>query len=386
MISPWRSVMRSSRCRGDVADVPVMVTRYAAPMGPDPATTTTADGVRISWTSSREPGRRSSTCRASRSRTPRVSGGSPSCAATFTELGEHARFIQYDGRGSGRSQRDVSDLSLEGFLLDLDAVVAAARAERFVLLGFYHSATHAIAWAARHPERVRGLVLFGGTLRGWDAMRGPGTQALLSLIERDWDTFVESVAHAWLGWPAGEEGRLAAEWFRTATTPTVARATFQAAYAIDVTADAARVTCPVLVLHRADATVIPLELSEDLARALPDEPARGAAGVVGEPVLRGHRRGRRSAGRVRGGPGGCRGGRTGRASAGSAGAGFGRACRRARPRCCDRSPPARATARSPRAWRISINTVERHVTNIYRKIDARGRAEATAWAIRNGLA
>ena len=35
---------------------------------------------------------------------------------------------------------------------------------------------------------------------------------------------------------------------------------------------------------------------------------------------------------------------------------------------------------------ISINTVERHVTNIYRKIDVRGRAEATAWAIRNGIA
>ena len=35
---------------------------------------------------------------------------------------------------------------------------------------------------------------------------------------------------------------------------------------------------------------------------------------------------------------------------------------------------------------ISINTVERHVGNLYRKIDARGRADATAWAIRNGIA
>ena len=35
---------------------------------------------------------------------------------------------------------------------------------------------------------------------------------------------------------------------------------------------------------------------------------------------------------------------------------------------------------------ISINTVERHVVNLYRKIDARGRADATAWAIRHGVA
>ena len=35
---------------------------------------------------------------------------------------------------------------------------------------------------------------------------------------------------------------------------------------------------------------------------------------------------------------------------------------------------------------VTINTVERHVVNVYRKIDARGRADATAFAIRNGLA
>jgi DNA-binding CsgD family transcriptional regulator len=35
---------------------------------------------------------------------------------------------------------------------------------------------------------------------------------------------------------------------------------------------------------------------------------------------------------------------------------------------------------------LSIHTVERHVANLYRKIDARGRADATAYAIRSGLA
>jgi DNA-binding NarL/FixJ family response regulator len=35
---------------------------------------------------------------------------------------------------------------------------------------------------------------------------------------------------------------------------------------------------------------------------------------------------------------------------------------------------------------VSVHTVERHVANIYRKIDARGRADATAHALRHGLA
>ena len=35
---------------------------------------------------------------------------------------------------------------------------------------------------------------------------------------------------------------------------------------------------------------------------------------------------------------------------------------------------------------LSVHGVERHAANIYRKIDARGRADATAWALRNGVA
>ena len=245
-------------------------TRYAGAMDPALATATAADGTRIAWTSVGDgptlihlPGVPFSN----------VEGEwrIPLLRRLFTDLGDAASASSSTtGAGPGRSQRDVSDFSLEAYLGDLDAVVEASGASQVVLLGFFHSVTHAIAWAARHPERVRGLVLFGGALRGWDPMQGPGTQALLSLIERDWDTFVESAAHAWLGWPEGDEGRLAADWFRTATTPAIARATLQAAYAIDVTADAARVRCPALVLHRVDATVIPFDLSAELARALPN--------------------------------------------------------------------------------------------------------------------
>ena len=135
-----------------------------------------------------------------------------------------------------------------------------------VLLGFYHSVMLALAWAARHPERVDGLVLFGGAARGWASMSGPGTQALLSLIDRDWDTFVESAVHAWLGWPDAETGRLAAEWFRDATTPAIARETLREASEIDVSGLLPSVACPVLVLHRAGSSVVPLEQSSEPRR------------------------------------------------------------------------------------------------------------------------
>jgi pimeloyl-ACP methyl ester carboxylesterase/DNA-binding CsgD family transcriptional regulator len=307
----------------------------------------------------------------------------PVLQRAYERLADRIRLIQYDGRGTGRSDREVTDLSIEGHLRDLDAVVDATGSQQVVLLGFYHSVLASIEWAARHPERIRGLVLFGGTLRGWDAMRGPGTQALLSLIERDWDTFAESITHAWLGWPEGDEGRLAAEWFRGATSPAVARATLQAAGEIDVSAEAGRVRCPVLVLHRADAQVIPLQLTRALANALPTSRLEilpgssaslffeGADEVVDRLVDFTLDPGALApAGRP-----------TQRARIDGAG-GLSAREREVIRLLASGESNGQIAARLG----LSINTVERHVSNSYRKIDARGRAEATAWAIRNGVA
>ena len=356
---------------------------YAAHVEPDVRYATSADGTSIAWTSIGSgptlihlPGVPFSNVEGEW----RV----PVLRRAFTTLGQDLQFIQYDGRGTGRSQRDVADLSLEAYLADLDAVVEAAAVDTVVLLGFYASAAHAIAWAARHAEHVRGVILFGGATSHWQTMRGPAIGALLSLIERDWNTFVESVTHAWLGWPEGEEARFAAEGFRTSTTPALARAALEAAGGIDVTTEAAAVRCPALVLHRADAQVIPLEVSAELARALP-------------------------------------GGRLAVLPGSSAGLFFeatdlvvDRIVAFVRDPLAEPAPatdvarkrPTRGSGElSPREAEVlrllaggdsngqiaarlglSINTVERHVANLYRKIDARGRAEATAWAIRNGVA
>ena len=356
---------------------------YAAHVEPDVRYATSADGTSIAWTSI---GRGPTLIHLPGVPFSNVEGEwrVPVLRRAFTALGAELRFVQYDGRGTGRSQRDMTDLSLEAYLADLDAVVEAAAVDTVVLLGFYASAAHAIAWAARHAEHVRGVILFGGATSHWQRMRGPAIGALLSLIERDWNTFVESVTHAWLGWPEGDEARLAAEGFRTSTTPAMARATLEAAGGVNVSAVAAGVRCPVLVLHRADAQVIPLDVSTELAGALPGGrlaviPGSSAGlffeatdlvvdrivAFVRDPLAEPTAPADVSSGRTKRGAGGLS------------------------PRetevlrlLADGESNGQIAARLG----ISINTVERHVVNLYRKIDARGRAEATAWAIRNGVA
>ena len=311
----------------------------------------------------------------------------PDLQAAFERLGRSVRLVQYDGRGTGLSQRDVADFSLAAMEADLDAVVAGLRLDQFALLGFYASVPVAIAYAAHHPERVSRLILFGGSIRGWAPMSGQATQALLSLIDRDWDTFVESAVHAWLGWPTAESGRLAAEWFRTATTPATARAALQALSAVDVGPEAAAVRCPTLVIHRRDATVIPLATSEELAAALPDAELRIVEGSSAALFFdRADEMVDLLAGFATGG--------TGTVTATTPPTASGSAAPVARPGGLSRRELevlrllASGDTNAEIAGRLglSVHTVERHVANVYRKIDARGRADATAYAVRRGLA
>ena len=294
--------------------------------------------------------------------------------------------IHYDGRGTGHSQRDVTDLSLDAMVADLLAVVDQVGAAEVNLLGQYNSCPHALAFAARYPDRVKRMALFGGSARGWNAMSARQTQALLSLIEQDWNTFADTAAHLWMGWAAGEAGRDVAEAIRGAVTPQVARATMQAASAVDVTEQLARVAAPTLVLHRRGMTQIPVDVPRSLVEHLPhgrlvilegDQPTLFTA----EPD----------------------------AAVGLLTAFF---CDAIEP-AADPPPPGPAAeagrpAATPLSGRelevlrllaagesnrqiarhlgLSPHTVERHVANLYRKIGARGRADATAYALRSGLA
>src|SRR3954447_19653988 len=94
--------------------------------------------------------------------------GSPVWRHWLEGLGEHHTLIRYDERGCGLSDRDVGDgaFGLERWVADLETVVAAAGVDRFALLGISQGAALAIAYAARHPERVSRLVLYGGYARG----------------------------------------------------------------------------------------------------------------------------------------------------------------------------------------------------------------------------
>jgi pimeloyl-ACP methyl ester carboxylesterase len=84
------------------------------------------------------------------------------------------RLIRFDSRGSGLSQRDVTDFSVEAMALDIGAVADALGLQRFALYGEMWPAPVLISYAAQHPERVSHLILFAGFARAAEFYGFPG--------------------------------------------------------------------------------------------------------------------------------------------------------------------------------------------------------------------
>jgi pimeloyl-ACP methyl ester carboxylesterase len=109
----------------------------------------------------------------------------------FDALGDRYRFHRYDSRGCGLSDREATDASLDVLVADLEAVVDAAKLDRFALLGISQGGAVSMAYAVRHPERVSHLVLLGAFARG-PLRRNPAPEELdeihaqIKLIEVGW--------------------------------------------------------------------------------------------------------------------------------------------------------------------------------------------------------
>ena len=102
-------------------------------------------------------------------------------------LGERHTLLRYDERGCGLSDTNIGDPSVDVWAGDLETVVDAVGLERFALLGVSQGAAIAVAYAARHPDRVSGLVLYGGYARG-RRFRGQDEEedAIVGAIRAGW--------------------------------------------------------------------------------------------------------------------------------------------------------------------------------------------------------
>jgi len=200
---------------------------------------------------------------------------SPIWGHWLRRLGETHTILRYDERGCGLSDSVVGELSVDTWVADLEAVVDAAGLESFDLLGVSQAAAIAVAYAARHPRRVAGLVLYGGYARG-RRVRGQQEQedALVAAIRAGWTTDDPAFRHVFsmLFLPHASPEQMAwyDELLRASATVDSAVALFRARGALDVVDSAAAVKARTLVMHARGDHVVPVQEGRLLAKLIPN--------------------------------------------------------------------------------------------------------------------
>ena len=302
----------------------------------------------------------------------------PAAASARARLAAEHRFVWYDRLGCGLSDRNGFEPSLDNNLQQLVAVLDAAGIERASFIGYSAGALPVVAFAVRYPQRVERLVFHNAFARG-PAVHSPETiemvRGLVGTV--GWRFGARMLATTLVPNAGSADLRWYARFLDVATSGEMAVRLMEHHSKTDVLDLLPHVSAPTLVLHDRDAEVVPLKAGQEIATLISDATLHVLEGNEHDPFIRDagdvvdlildHVAGRPL---TRRGP--------------------------------TRPPAACLTAREEEVLRliaageankeiaarleITVATVERHVTNLYRKLNARGRADAVMAAVSLGLA
>lgn len=184
--------------------------------------------------------------------------------------------LRYDERGNGLSDWSAP-FSFEAFVDDLESVVDAAQLDRFDMIGISQGASVAIAYAVRHPERVRRLLIYGGYAAGWAVRANPEEvarrQAMLVLTREGWGLDNPAFRQLFTSLYLPDSTVEQSDWFnelqRMTTSPENAEELQRVLSLLDVRPLLGKVAVPTLVAHSTRDAVIPFEAGRGIAARIP---------------------------------------------------------------------------------------------------------------------
>ncbi|MFT5488714.1 MAG: pimeloyl-ACP methyl ester carboxylesterase/DNA-binding winged helix-turn-helix (wHTH) protein [Paracoccaceae bacterium] len=203
---------------------------------------------------------------------------SPVWRPLLDEFAKTFQVSRYDQRGNGLSDWSIRNTSLDAFVDDLEAVVDAAKLDRFALYGTSQGAPIAVSYAVRHPERVSHLILHGGyvrgrTLRASEAEREQG-EAILALMRHGWgkegSPFIKAFTSMYIPDGTKEQIDSLADLQAQTVSPENAVVLRTAVDNFDVSELLAKVSVPSLVIHARNDGVQPLDEGRKLAAGIKD--------------------------------------------------------------------------------------------------------------------
>jgi len=204
---------------------------------------------------------------------------SPIWTARLAELTRNYTITRYDGRGCGLSDQNPDNLTFDDLVADLDAVVNASGLKQFTLLGCCQGGPVAMAYAARHPERVSHLVLYGAYARG-KLCRNPSpfdideAETMLKLVELGWGRDNPAFRQVFTALLIPDSRPEQYRWFmdmqRMTISPQNVVRLMRALDRIDISEVLSDICSPTLVMHARNDRRVPFAESHLIAQSIPD--------------------------------------------------------------------------------------------------------------------
>ncbi len=283
-------------------------------------------------------------------------------------LAERFTVIRYDKPGCGLSDRDEIDLSFDGQVAAALAVADAVGAGKFRVFGASQGGQLAAALAAKYPDRVEALALYGMCASGRDLAPAEVRESVVALVRAHWGLGWKALTSAFVAEATAEEVAALNQVMWASAPAAVAARLLEVYYDTDIRARLPAITARTVVLHREADKGTRFELGREVAALIPGAtlvPLPGSShlfyhgdwlavldamlGFLGEPASPG-------------------------------------------PRLTGRELEvaeliAKGLTNQAIARRLSVapRTAEAHVENIRRKLQVRSRAQIAAWVTEHRL-
>jgi len=188
----------------------------------------------------------------------------------YERLGTFARVAIFDRRGTGASDPGSEPPCDQQWLEDVEAVIKASRFDRPALIGAVEAARLCALYAAVHPEQISSLVLTDMAARGSDILGADHVDWLIEIIEQRWGTGEMTALYAPTMVDNDRYRRWIARMERLTVPPRSARQILGHSVESDVSDMLSRISCPTLVIHHRENSLVPVELGRAAAGAIPN--------------------------------------------------------------------------------------------------------------------
>lgn len=187
----------------------------------------------------------------------------------YERLGRFARVALFDRRGTGASDSATGPPTEAQYMEDLTAVIDACGFARPALVGAVEASRMSALFAATYPDRVSALVLIDTAASGRDVLPDERVEALRQLIDSRWGKGDLTELYA----PSMVDNDRFRRWFgrmeRLSVSPHGARQILELMRESDVAAALPQITCPTLVIHHRDNSLVPVQRGQAVAAAIP---------------------------------------------------------------------------------------------------------------------